>query len=100
MLLSHKNNLEQLYMDKKKIIQTLQSMAKEGKKPSDMLRFLVLDLGEQQQIELMLNFTEAFDVTLGEVTAIGGWWHDDSSELNDADINAYISPLISNWVSS
>lgn len=100
MLLSHKNNLEQLYMDKKKIIQTLQSMAKEGKKPSDMLRFLVVDLGEQQQIELMLNFTEAFDVTLGEVTAIGGWWHDDSSELNDADINAYISPLISNWVSS
>ena len=87
-------------MDKKKIIQTLQSMAKEGKKPSDMLRFLVLDLGEQQQIELMLNFTEAFDVTLGEVTAIGCWWHDDSSELNDADINAYITPLISTWVSS
>ena len=81
-------------MDKQQIILTLKSMAAEGKKPSEMLRFLVLDLGEQQQLELMLLFTEAFNVTLGEVTAIGGWWHDDSGELNDADIDAYISPLI------
>ncbi|MEH6455830.1 MAG: hypothetical protein V7749_05885 [Cocleimonas sp.] len=81
-------------MEKQKIIQTLRIMAAEGKKPSEMLRYLVLDIGEQQQIELMLLFTQAFDVTLGEVTAIGGWWHDDSAELNDADIDAYISPLI------
>ena len=81
-------------MEKQEIIQTLKAMAAEGKKPSDMLRYLVLDLGEQQQLELMLCFTEAFDLTLGEVTAIGGWWHDDSAELNDADIDAYISPLI------
>jgi len=44
--------------------------------------------------ELMLRFTEAFDLSLGQVTAIGGWWHDDSAELNDTDIDAYISPLI------
>ncbi len=81
-------------MEKQQIIQTLKTMAKEGKKPSEMLRYLVLDVGEQQQIELMLLFTEAFDVTLGEVTAIGAWWHDDSAELNDTDIDAYISPLI------
>lgn len=81
-------------MEKQQVITTLQSMAKQGKKPSEMLRYLVLDLGEQQQIELMLLFTQAFDVTLGEVTAIGGWWHDDSAELNDADIDAYITPVI------
>ncbi len=81
-------------MENKDIIQTLKTMAKEGRKPSDMLRYLVLDVGEQQQIELMLLFTEAFDLTLGEVTAIGGWWYDDSAELNDTDIDAYISPLI------
>jgi len=81
-------------MEKQQIIQTLKTMAKEGKKPSDMLRYLVFDVGEQQQIELMLLFTEAFDVTLGEVTAIGGWWYDDSAELNDTDIDAYISHLI------
>ena len=87
-------------MEKQKIIQTLKTMNKDGKKPSEMLRYLVLDLGEQQQLELMLLFSEAFNCTLGEVTAIGGWWHDDSAELNDADIDAYISPLINEWVSS
>ena len=81
-------------MEKQEIIKTLQNMAKEGKKPSEMLRYLVLDQGEQQQLELMLRFTEAFDLSLGQVTAIGGWWHDDSAELNDTDIDAYISPLI------
>ncbi len=87
-------------MNKQKIIQKLQNMAKEGRKPSEMLRYLVLDLGEEQQLELMLRFTEAFDVTLGEVTAIGGWWHDDSAELNDRDIDAYISPMITSWISN
>ena len=81
-------------MEKQEIIKTLQNMANEGKKPSEMLRYLVLDQGEQQQLELMLRFTEAFDLSLGQVTAIGGWWHDDSAELNDTDIDAYISPLI------
>lgn len=81
-------------MENQEIVKTLQTMAKEGKKPSEMLRYLVLDLGEQQQLELMLRFTEAFDLSLGEVTSIGGWWHDDSAELNDADIDAYITPLI------
>ena len=81
-------------MEKQQIIQTLQIMAKEGKKPSEMLRYLVLDLGEQQQLELMLRFTEAFGLSMGEVTSIGGWWHDDSAELNDTDIDAYLSPLI------
>lgn len=81
-------------MEKQEIVETLKSMSAKGKKPSEMLRYLVLDLDEQQQLSLMLLFTEAFDVTLGEVTAIGGWWHDDSAELNDADIDAYISPLI------
>ena len=87
-------------MEQQQIILSLQSMAKEGKQPSEMLRYLVLELGIEQQLELMLSFTHAFDVTLGEVTAIGGWWHDDSAELNDADIDAYISPLITKWISS
>ena len=76
----------------------LQSMAKEDKTPSEMLRYLVLDIGQEQQLELMILFTEAFDCTLGEVTAIGGWWHDDSAELNDTDIDAYITPLVIEWL--
>jgi len=84
-------------MEKKQLIAKLQSMANADKKPSELLRYLVLEIGEEQQLELMILFTEAFDCTLGEVTAIGGWWHDDSAELNDNDIDAYIMPLISNW---
>jgi hypothetical protein len=79
-----------------KIINALQTMAKSDNKPSEMLRYLVLDLKIEQQLELMLLFTKAFNVTLGEVTAISGWWHDSTAELNDNDINAYISPVIAN----
>ena len=77
------------------IISTLKTMEETGRKPSEMLRYLVLDLKIEQQLELMLLFTKAFDVTLGEVTAISGWWHDNSAELNDNDIDAYIAPVIS-----
>ena len=73
-------------------------MAVESKTPAEMLRFLVLDEGMEQQIEWMKLFSEAFDVTLGEVTALSAWWHDDSGELNDNDINAYISPLVNEYL--
>ena len=76
-----------------KIINVLQTMAKSDNKPSEMLRYLVLDLKIEQQLELMVLFSKAFEVTLGEVTAISGWWHDSTAELNDNDINAYISHI-------
>lgn len=81
-------------MNEEDIIKQLQQMSKAGDKPSALLRYLVLDLKIEQQLELMLLFTKAFDVTLGEVTAISGWWHDDTAELNDNDINHYISHVI------
>jgi len=80
-------------MQREQIINTLQSMAKEGKTPAEMLRYLALDLDIQEQLEHMKLFCEAFDVTLGEVTAISGWWHDNTAELNDNDINAYLGHL-------
>ncbi|HIO97804.1 MAG TPA: hypothetical protein EYG71_07750 [Leucothrix sp.] len=73
-------------------------MAQDGKMPADMLRYMVLDLGNEQQLELMKLFAEAFDVTLGEVTAISAWWHDDTAELNDRDINAYMMPIIKGFL--
>ena len=87
-------------MQEDQIIQSLKSMAQNDKTPAEMLRYLVLDLKIEQQLELMMLFTKAFNVTLGEVTAIGGWWHDDTAELNDNDINAYISPLIKDYLKS
>ncbi len=86
--------MSQTSKSEKEIISALQTMKKYGSKPAEMLRYLVLDLKIEQQLELMLLFTKAFDVTLGEVTAISGWWHDDSAELNDNDINHYITHVI------
>ncbi len=80
-------------MQRDQLISTLQNMAKDGKTPADMLRYLVLDEDIQEQLEHMKLFCEAFDVSLGEVTAISGWWHDESAELNDNDINAYMGTI-------
>ena len=92
------DNLSNNRADTSTIISKLQNMATTGGKPSEMLRYLVLDQKIEQQLELMKIFTEAFDVSLGEVTAVAGWWHDDSAEMNDNDINAYISPLVNDYV--
>jgi hypothetical protein len=73
-------------------------MAQKGKTPAEILRYLVLDLGNEQQIELMKLFAEAFNVTLGEVTAISAWWHDHTAELNDKDINAYMGPVVKEYL--
>ena len=81
-------------MTDKEIIKQLRVMAKDDKTPSELLRYLVLELKIEQQLELMLLFSKAFNVTLGEVTAITAWWHDDSAEMNDKDINAYLSNLV------
>ncbi len=80
------------------VIEALQSMAASQKTPSDMLRYLVLDLKIEQQIDLMKLFTDAFDVSLGEVTAISGWWHDNTAEMNDNDINHYIGWIVSEYL--
>jgi hypothetical protein len=85
-------------MDTDKIIQSLRNMAQENKTPAEMLRYMVLDLAIEQQIDLMKNFAEAFDLTLGEVTAISGWWHDDTAELNDNDINVYMMPALKSYL--
>jgi len=84
--------------DNKEIVQSLKTMAASGKKPSDMLRYLALDLKIEQQLRLMKLFTEAFDLSLGEVTAISGWWYDDTAELNDNDINHYIGWIIEEYL--
>ena len=85
-------------IDKTEIIAKLQNMANSGEKPSNMLRYLVLELKIEQQLELMKYFAEAFDVSLGEVTAITGWWHYETAELNDNDINHYIGGVVGDYV--
>lgn len=79
-------------------IQTLQNMAKNSKQPAELLRYLTLDLKIEQQLIIMKLFCEAFNVTLGEVTAITGWWHDGTAEMNDNDINAYMKHVLENYL--
>ena len=84
-------------IDRTIVIQHLQDMATEAKKPAQLLRYLVIDLKIEQQLEIMKLFSEAFNVSLGEVTAITGWWHDDSAEMNDNDINHYLMPILDDF---
>ncbi len=80
------------------IAQTLRTMTEDAKKPADLLRYLVLDLNIEDQVILMKAFCEAFDVSLGEVTAITSWWHNDTAEMNDNDINHYMMPLLEKYL--
>jgi len=81
-------------------IETLREMAKESKQAAELLRYLVLDLNIEQQLEIMKLFCKAFNVTLGEVTAITAWWHDGTAEMNDNDINAYMRPVLDDYLKS
>lgn len=84
-------------MDKQSILDTIRNMAQQSKKPSDILRYLAIDLEMTDQIEMMKLFSEALNVTLGEVTAIGGWWYEGERELNDNDINAYLKSVVEDY---
>lgn len=80
------------------LIIELQRRVREGQPPSALLNHLAVDLDVKDQIELMKCFVDAFDLTLGEVTAIGAWWYEDEREMNDTDIDFYISPLLNSWL--
>ncbi len=77
------------------IIDMLQNMVTTGKNPSDLLRYIVVDCGIEEQVEIMKLFSEALNVTLGEVTPIVGWWHEgEDRELDDEGVDAYLMPLL------
>ncbi|MCR8923649.1 hypothetical protein NO559_12770 [Dasania sp. GY-MA-18] len=78
-------------------INTMQTMAKAGHSMAEILGYLTKDQGIEQQLVLMERCRDAFGCHLGEVTAIGAWWHDGSCELNDEAINAYIGYIASDY---
>ena len=84
-------------MDNQQIIDHLRDMARQKNKPSDMLRYLTVDLEMTDQVNIMKLFSEAMKVSLGEVTMIAAWWHEGKVELNDNDINAYLSPMVNDF---
>lgn len=84
-------------MERQAIIEHLRSMAVNQSKPSDLLKFMTVELAMTDQVDIMYIFSEAMNVTLGEVTAVAAWWHEGERELNDADIDAYMGPIVENF---
>ena len=78
-------------------IEQLRDMAKQDKKPSELLKYLTVDLEMTDQLEIMRLFSTAMNVTLGEVTAVAAWWHEGERELTDNDINAYMGPIVKDF---
>lgn len=87
-------------MEKNDIIEHLRSMAKRQSKPSDMLKFLTVELEMTDQVDIMHLFSGAMNVTLGEVTAIAAWWHEGERELTDTDIDAYMGPIVAEFAAT
>ncbi|PWQ98899.1 hypothetical protein [Leucothrix arctica] len=78
----------------KAVIETLRSMAKQDKRPSELLKYLTVELEMTDQVDIMQLFSTAMNVTLGEVTAIAAWWHEGERELTNTDIDAYMGPIV------
>ena len=87
-------------MENTRIIEHIRSMAEKHQKPSEILRYLAIDLEMEDQVNMMKLFSEALNVSLGEVTAIAGWWHETPTELNDKDIDAYLKHIIDDFATS
>lgn len=78
----------------KQIIEHLRGMAQNDNKPSELLRYLTVDLGITDQVLIMQLFSTSMKVSLGEVTAIAAWWHEGERELTDIDIDAYMTSIV------
>jgi hypothetical protein len=85
--------------DDKQIIKHLRSMAQSQSKPSELLRYLTVDLEMTDQVDIMQLFSSSMNVSLGEVTAIAAWWHEGERELTDTDIDAYMTPIVQEFAS-
>ncbi|WP_019531213.1 hypothetical protein [Dasania marina] len=79
-------------------ITTMQTMAKSGNKISEILSYLAQQEGIEEQLVLMERCRDAFNCSLGNVTAIGAWWHDNSCELDNDALDAYIGYVLTDYL--
>jgi len=87
-------------MEHNEIIEHLRGMARDKQQPSELLKFMTVELGMTDQVGIMQLFSSAMNVTLGEVTAIAAWWHEGERELTDTDIDAYMGPIVAEFAAS
>lgn len=84
--------------ENEQLIEQLRDMARSNHTVSQLLRFLVVDQGIEDQLRLMELFRDAFKVPLGSLTAIAAWWHEGERELDDEAINSYIGYVINDFL--
>ena len=84
--------------DISKQVTTMQTMARDGSSIAEILSFIAKEYGIEEQLVLMERCRDAFNCSLGNVTAIGAWWHDGSCELDDASLNAYIGYILTDFL--
>jgi len=79
------------------IVSTLREMASGNEVPSAMLRYLVTILPKEcsDRTRWVRYFAEAFCFREGEGYPIFGWQPDGSGELQDVDIDCFLTPRIS-----
>jgi hypothetical protein len=79
-------------------IHRLRTMARQGRKPSEMLRTLLADHksdGASVDRNLLVQyFTEAFCMSDGQAYPIFGWLPDGTRELKDSDIDELLTKRI------
>jgi hypothetical protein len=67
----------------------IRALAQNRKTPAQILRWMATQ--GLSPAEMMIQFAAAFGLPTSATACINGWWHDESGELTDADINQILT---------
>ena len=73
-----------------KIVASVVRMYNDGRRPSEILREVLLLVPDASVPDLMRLMQEAFSLPYPAVQCIGGWWHDGTGELSDVQLDAFL----------
>ena len=78
----------------RELFESARRQYEEGTPPSGILRELGRVAPDASVPDLMRFMQEAFALPYSAVQCIGGWWYEGSSELSDAQLDAFLVPEI------
>jgi hypothetical protein len=67
---------------------------REGTPPSQLLRDVALHYPEASVPDLMELLQKALSLSYTDVQCIGGWWHDGTGELDDRQLDSFLTDAI------
>ncbi len=71
------------------LVRQIRQLKRQGQTFAEILRFLVAR--KLNDTELMVQVMDAFQLTLGDVKCIDGWFPDGVNELNDEAVNRILN---------